>query len=138
MVRLKKFNEMYDSNEYLFHGTSTYNLRSIRKNGIKSGSYWAKKNIAEYYAIEECELSGGKPLLIKLPIELFDVNKLQIDNPTIEDPLTYTLGKSEEELYRMWRRSKKTWKSCLSIYGSVFYTGDIGIQELTDNAFILI
>lgn len=115
---------------YLYHGTSDLNLDEILKNGIKTHSYWTDiKEMAEYYSIEVIEDIGGDPIIIKIPFSKFDSSKFEIDYPSLEEPITMILGKSEKKIWKKWKKSDQTWEDCLNICGCIIYNDTVKISD---------
>jgi len=116
-----------EQNEFLYQGTSDILLPQIYEQGLKVPSWWGSERVAWYYAEEVAEDVGGGEVVIRVPINRFDTSKLEPDGNSIAEPLTYTLGQSEDELYAQWKRSKGTWQDCLAIYESVIYRAPMKI-----------
>lgn len=118
----------------LYHGTSTTHLASIQASMSLASGYYGSRRIAEYYAEEVCDEVGGRPVLIGIPIERFDCLKLAFDRNSLDEPLTYTLGVSEEDVWDEWQAAEQQdWLACYNIVESVRYNGSV---ELQDNDFI--
>jgi hypothetical protein len=104
----------------------------IRKGeGAKSPSYWGTEEIAWYYAKVVAEEYGGRPLIIKIPLSKFDQSLLEPDHNSIAEPLTRTLGKSDEEVWEEWEEVPEpgTWQDSLDIVQSVEYHGPVKVLE---------
>ena len=56
---------------------------------------------------------------------------IEPDFPGIQEPLTYILKSSEEQIWEMWEESNKTWKDSLKIVGSLRITKTIPFSVLT-------
>lgn len=115
--------------EYLFHGTSTKFKNYILENGTKSPSYWGTEEVAKYYAEEVVEQHGGKLLIIKVPMSKFKEEFLKPDENSVAEPLTYTLGKTEDEVWEEWKESDGTWRDSFDIVSSVKYNAPLKIEE---------
>jgi hypothetical protein len=113
-----KLIEKYTVPEYLYHGTDKNFLDSIMNNGLTRPYLTNDINIAEYYTEDYDE-----PIILKVMIP--DATKLIPDYNSIEEPLTYTLKKKEEQVWEEWQNSEKTWNDSLEIVGSVRYDGTI-------------
>jgi len=124
-----------DKVTHLYHGTSVNAHGQIMATGgfMKAPSYWGTPEIAEYYAEVVAEEDGSEQVILELPISAFNVAALVPDQNSIAEPLTYTLGRKEEELFTEWEGSDGTWEDSLEIYGSVRYNAaiDISKAELT-------
>lgn len=109
-----------DFDGYLYHATPSQNVEDIRANGFRAGSYWGTFTIASYYG-EDISDNGDKVHMFMVPLSAFNKNHLVPDYNGIEEPLTYTLGMSEEDVHEMWYGGEQTWKDCLELIGSVRY-----------------
>jgi hypothetical protein len=121
----------YLEEEELYHGTSDLYKQDILKNGIQAPSYWGTVEIAEYYAKVIAEESGGNPLIIKIPLSEFDQSLLKPDHNSIAEPLTFTLGKSDEDVWEEWELvpDPGTWRDSLDIVESVIYDATVKVLE---------
>jgi RNA:NAD 2'-phosphotransferase (TPT1/KptA family)/GNAT superfamily N-acetyltransferase/2'-5' RNA ligase/8-oxo-dGTP pyrophosphatase MutT (NUDIX family) len=120
---------------FLYHGMSMtdYN-RAMNADGIlPEPSWWGTAEIAEYYAETAAEEIGPEEeyKIIKLPLSAFNPSLLEADQNSVAEPLTYTLGRSEDELYEEWQNCKGTWEDSLRIYGSVVYNAPIEVTAQT-------
>ena len=115
----------------LYHGTSDLYKQDILENGIRAPSYWGTEEIAWYYAKVVAEEYGGRPLIIKIPLSKFDQSLLKPDHNSIAEPLTRTLGKSDEEVWEEWEEVPEpgTWQDSLDIVQSVEYHGPVKVLE---------
>lgn len=118
--------EDYDG--YLYHGTTDKHLDNILENGLEN-FYLGSYEVAVYYSEVVVDEDGGEPIVIAIPMDNLDKSKIKIDYPSIEEPLTFTLGESEDDLYELWETSNKTWIDCLNIYQSALYEGSVEISE---------
>src|ERR1051326_2427982 len=109
--------------EYLYHGTSRLRVTKILRQGVSSPSWWGTERIAEYYGEVQSEEDGSDPIMLTVPLTAFQVQHLEPDGNSIAEPLTYTLGRKEDDLYAEWQASGQTWLDCLDIYESVIYRG---------------
>ena len=114
-----------------YHATSKSALEKIMKNGfLKEKSYWAvDEKIHEYY-LETITDDGEVPVSIVINISDLNIMDLSPDIQGIEEPLTYTLGKTEEEVWKEWVDSTQTWKDCIQIIGSFVYNKTIPVEIL--------
>jgi len=117
---------------HLYHGTSEKAYKAIIRNDYKmtAPSYWATLEVAEYYAEVAAEEDGSNiKVVIEMPIGLFSSDHLAPDDNSIAEPLTYTLGMTETDLYDQWQSSDGTWEDSLEIYGSVKYNAVVDIRQ---------
>lgn len=108
---------------YLYHVAPAEQAESIAREGIRPVSYWAIGSVHDYYVEEVSE--SGEAKIYRVPLTDFDASLLEPDYPGLEEPLTYTLKMSEEEVWEEWESSEQTWRDCLDIIGSVRYRGSI-------------
>ena len=117
--------------EYLYHGTSRAIMEKILASGaIKPPSWWGTEQVAEYYAVVAAEAEGKDDtdsVIFQVPLSRFNGAMLKPDGNSIAEPLTFTLGRSEEDLYEEWEASKGTWQECLEIYESVRYNAPMKV-----------
>ena len=116
---------------YLLHGTSSVFLKRIHQSGLSVLPIYLTDNedVAEYYAEEVVEQHGGEEIILKIAFGALDPNAIEPDYPSIEEPLTYTLGVTEEEVWEAWEASNRTWQDSLNIVDSVRYK-----KPITPNA----
>lgn len=103
---------------FLYHAAPLATLESILRDGLKPGSYAGRLEIAEYYA-DVLEDEGEISVLLRFPLEAIDAEALQPDQNGLEEPLTYTLSRSEEDIWQSWSDSSQDWKASLDIIGSL-------------------
>ena len=119
--------------EYLYHGTNRENAEAaVRQGFVKAPSYWGTQRIAGYYADWVTDFEGGDSgdmAIIRVPMARFRSSGFQVDNPSVQEPISWTLGKKEEALFKLWGRSKKTWQDCLRIFESVRYRYPVKVTE---------
>lgn len=115
----------------IYHATHEDNLSSIKKQGIYPISYWAiREDIHEYY-LETIADENKNPITISMDLRSVPESAIEPDFPGIQEPLTYTLKSSEEEIWEMWEKSNKTWQDSLEIVGSIRITKTIPPNMLT-------
>lgn len=107
----------------LYHATASSKLPRILKYGIRAPSYWGTIDIAHYYADDIDDA-----VILKLPLSAFDTRYLEPDHASIAEPLTWTIGKSEEEVQEEWAACDGTWQDSLAIVSSVKYTKVIKVK----------
>lgn len=125
----------------LMHNTGMKKLPSIAVEGLRAGSYWANQdNIRDYYA-ESVTDEGDQCVSVHVLLEDFDPDQLSPDYPGLEEPLTYSLNMSEEEVWHGWEGSDKTWEDSLDVIGSCRYEAAIPadrlVVELPDGKLLL-
>jgi len=126
---LENWREYLSKEEKLYHGTSDLYYQDILDNGIKAPSYWGTPEVAEYYSEVVTEEVGGNPVIIEVSLSRFNQDLLEPDYNSIDEPLTYTLGKTEEEVWEEWEQTGETWQDSLEIVASVLYKGVIVPQR---------
>ena len=102
----------------LYHATDRKNLKSIMENGLKNPYLSNDMTVTKYYA-EEFKNS------VILAVIIVNTSNLIPDFNGIDEPLTYTLRKKEEDIWEEWEKSDKTWKNSLEIIHTVQYKGII-------------
>jgi hypothetical protein len=113
----------------IYHATSLSNLENIQEKGfIYPGSYWTiNEDIHEYYLETICD-EGEIPVSLFLLMEQLKFEHMSPDINGIEEPLTYTLKKSEEDVWDRWNRSKQDTQSSIKIIGSFIYNNSINVE----------
>ena len=102
----------------LYHATDRKNLKSIMEHGLKNPYLSNDMTVTNYYA-EEFKNS------VILTVIINNTSNLIPDFNGIDEPLTYTLRKKEEDIWEEWKNSDKTWKDSLEIIHTVQYKGTI-------------
>jgi hypothetical protein len=114
MKYLKLFENF--SNEYLYHGTSLENAKSIIEDGFSGDVYMGDEYTADSYAY-----SYNTPVLIKIPLNEIE-SFLEVNTTLLNH---YEMMRDEEsddeaiDVLEAWESSKKTWRDSLNILGSV-------------------
>jgi hypothetical protein len=121
---------------YLYHGTTASNFERIMLDGgvMEAGSFWGTERIADTYAEEAVDAAsdydaGEEQAIIRVPLSRFNKASLMPDDNSVAEPLTYTLKRTEEDLYADWQKAKGTWRDSLRIYESVRYDAPITIKK---------
>ena len=112
----------------LYHGTIGNLVGSILEKGMPERSCWGSRRVAEYYALDGAEETGHPPVLICKPRSSFDASLLEVDQNSVAEPLTYTLGRKEEDLWEEYEASPGRWQDSLEIYESVLYMGAVSVS----------
>ena len=115
--------------EFLYHGTSTKALESIQQDMfLREQTDFGSEEIAEYYATEAAEADDSEPVLLAFPIGRFKMAALKPDRNSLEEPLTYTLGTTEEKVWDQWKASDGSWLACYDIVASVRYHAALALD----------
>ena len=104
----------------LFHVTTSDLVESIVINGVNAPSYWTSdEDVAEYYA-DNFRDEGLVPVTISTFLHLLDESTLLPDMPSIAEPITTALGKSEGEVSEEWADAENgDWQDSLRIVMSL-------------------
>ena len=103
---------------WLFHATSQESLGQILEEGLRGPCYLARRDIADYYA-EVVGDEGKTPVVLAISLSSIDYKDFEPDSPGIAEPLTFTLGMSEDEVHEAWEDSQKRWEDSLALVGSL-------------------
>jgi hypothetical protein len=103
---------------YLYHVTAAAHIPSILAEGLRARSYWCDPKVAEYYK-EIVRDEGQEPVVLRLPVDQLEGLGPEPDMPGLEEPLTYTLGMSEGEVWECWEGTDRTWQDCIQLIGSM-------------------
>ena len=109
---------------WLFHATSRDRLEAILREGLNPVCYLARMEVAKYYA-ETVEDEGEVPVLLAVSVTALELVRLEADLPGIQEPLTYTLKMTEEDVREAWDKSGQKWEDSLAIIKSVRCRGGI-------------
>jgi hypothetical protein len=111
---------MEESDGFLYHTATKTELDGFIRYGVRPGSFWCNKEMAEYYA-EFIRKEGGDPIIVRASISVFTQSMLAPNKAALKEPITKVIGKDVEEVQQEWAQSEKTWKACLDLVGSVRY-----------------
>ena len=115
--------------------TAKKNLVSICAEGLRAGVYLVhvdRPDIRDYYA-ETVSDEGELPVTIEVLPAALDAQHLEPDLNGIEEPLTYTLRMSEEEVWEAWERTDKSWTSSVELIGTARYMAAVPAHQLLVN-----
>lgn len=125
----------------LYHATTADSADAILRDGLRAGAYLTdREDVAAYYA-DGIREEGAVAVILEVDLDVLlaavSPGSLIPDRPSIDEPLTFTLGKSDAEILCSWERSNGTWQECLEIVGSIEVTAPIppSIIALSD-AFV--
>ncbi len=106
-------------------------LSSIATDGMPSGSYWTSlRDMASYY--EDVLWDDEKePAVLVVDLEYLDETCLNVDRPSLDEPITKVLGMDEDEIRDLWTEMPGTWQDCLQLVGSIFYKGIIRPEAIS-------
>lgn len=114
----------------LFHATSQRNYESIVSDGFLSpSSFWAVNEEVHQYYLETISDEGENPVSISIDISELDEAYLLPDMQGLEEPLSFTLKKSEEQIWDEWSKSEGSWRDSIEIIGSLMYSSAIPIEK---------
>jgi hypothetical protein len=115
----------------LYRAVDEGRLAEVLAHGYTSDhlTYWGTADIAAYYA-ETIRDEGKRPVFVIAKICAFDQAQLEPDMPGIEEPLTFTLKMSEEEVWDAWKATDGSWQASLNLIGSVAYRGALAKRGL--------
>lgn len=111
----------------LYHATSREKADLILSEGMRAGSYWAEDDIAAYYA-ETVEDEGEEPVILTVQVEdllALSPEAMSPDLNGIDEPLTFTLRATEDEVRERWDASDRSWEASLEIIRSVRFHAPI-------------
>ncbi len=124
----------------LYHGTSTKWLDQILRDGLKPchltgevvmGCYTDDREIAIHHAVEMADFEDAAPVLFRLPMDRFDVEKFTLDDKFVELHPSAGRGRFVVEMVggEAWENAPWTWLAMLRLAGSVGYTGTIPVSQ---------
>jgi len=110
-----------NNSETLFSATAASSLESILKEGLRRGSYWTNDDDVSAYYAETIEDEGMSPVIIQVSLSALSAEYCRPDHNGLVEPLTYTLGKSQEDVALAWESSEKKWEDSMEIIHSIRY-----------------
>ena len=102
----------------LIHVTTEKALDTIVAEGLRKMSYWAEPGKISDYYVETIIADEETPVEIVLPLSALEAFEMDIDKPGLEEPLTFPLGMSEDEVAEEWEAMEPTWQNSLALIGS--------------------
>jgi hypothetical protein len=107
----------------LYHVTNKDNARAILKDGFNAGACFTDQlDLVDYYwgTVED---EGGEPVVLRVSLDevlsAVPDGSMVPDMPSIDEPITTVIGKSEQRVQDEWLASSATWKDALRISGGV-------------------
>lgn len=110
----------------LFHGTSSRHLQAILRDGLTSGSCFGTEAVARYFAGQECEASGGRRIILALPLSRFRREDLQADAQMAEFPI-FSDYDVRDNLWEDIPDGEATWQDGFRIYESIACAAGVAI-----------
>jgi hypothetical protein len=105
----------------LYHATASHNLDSISREGLFERTYFTSDEDVMKYYCETIVDEGNVPVALVVRLGDLDVDGIFPDIQGIEEPLTYTLGCTEEEVEEDWKSSEQRWEDSLDIIKTICY-----------------
>jgi len=114
----------------LHHGTQIISLEHIKEHGFHKDTYFGSYRIADYYAGNPPDNVYGRggeaePVIISIPIKYFNKRFFTVDYNSVDEPLSYTLERSEDDIWDDWNNSDKNVQASLDILESIIYTKEL-------------
>lgn len=107
------------SDELLIHMTSRTRLEAILAGGLNAVSYWAYEGAVSSYYAETIEDEGQEPVAVRLPLSVLQDHEPEPDYPGLDEPLTHTLGMSEDDIVEAWEDTDQRWQDSLELIQSL-------------------
>jgi hypothetical protein len=105
---------------FLFHGTCSASLPSIRAVGMRAGSHWGTLDVALHFAEDAAGGHGPdvSPVLLAVGKDVIRASSPSADFAMVDDPLGS--GPIDPSMVEdAWRSSRKDWRASLRIAGAV-------------------
>jgi hypothetical protein len=142
---------------WAFHGTDAGCAADIRNEGVTTSfaiakvpaevaatddpewyetaaTHWATPKVAAFYAEDRIEKFEDPDLdLAIVAIRMEDLEEegwLAVDGQTLDCPIASRLGRTEEELDRLWMASAQGWRDCWELYGTVLLLNPVSPENL--------
>ncbi|MDU8350884.1 hypothetical protein RYA05_03130 [Pseudomonas syringae pv. actinidiae] len=118
-----------------YHVTSTAKLASIRKEGLRHGSYWTiSMPLAEYYA-ETVEDEGEDPIILVMPLALLAEQDRTADHNGISEPIMSVVREisglsTEQQVWNAWEASSQSSQASVDLIGSFVFINPIPSDHL--------
>lgn len=121
----------------LYHVTTEENLAKISSEGLRPNSYWASDTaVVAYYKDVVCD-EGQVPVVLEMPLEALSNHDLHPDKPGLEEPISCAIGMDEDEVWKAWEGTDRSWQACLELIGSVRCASSIGLDDLATHNAVL-
>ena len=120
-----------------YHACSKDKAVKILESGFNPGSYFGSYEIAEYYT-EDIRDNGEDAIILEVSLADLDLSALRPDQNGIDEPLTYTLRKTEEDIWHEWEASDQSAEASIRIIQSFVYANPISpslIREAEDTGY---
>lgn len=117
----------------LYHVTTLDAIEDIRANGLRPGAYFVHEdwdNVIEYYE-STVEDEGKTPVRLTIDSTLLEQDAFVPDQNGIDEPLTHTLGMTEDEVIEEWAACDQTWQDCIELIGTCRYSKAIDPSLIT-------
>lgn len=101
----RRANEALRSGAMFYHGTSSSNIDSIRKNGLQDPFLTPCQRLAAYYAREAADSNGGSPEILHVLVP--DLDKLRYDGAAMDEPVTACGDVDEDTVQDSWNQACK-------------------------------
>lgn len=120
-----------------YHVTERARLPGLLAQGFNPHSYWAtRERLVAYYA-EDYE----DPVVIEIDTDAFcpEADGLDVDHPSIDEPITGAIGMSEDAVHAAWAAvpGPGTWRDSESLVGSFLIRGAIAPNRIRVNDDLL-
>lgn len=93
-------------------------LDAIVTEGLRKMIYWAEPGKISDYYVETIIDDEETPVEIVLPLSVLEAFEMEIDKPGLDEPLTFPLGMSEDQVAEEWESMEPTWQNSLALIGS--------------------
>lgn len=116
-----------------WHVTSRDLLESILREGLRPGAYLIGEDgeaIRDYYA-ETVADEGKEPVVLIVDADALPVIHFAPDQNGLDEPLTHTLGMSEDDVAEEFGATGGTWRACLDVIGTCRYMEAVPATAIT-------
>ena len=116
-----------------WHVTSSDLVESILREGLRPGAYLIAEDRAEirdYYA-ETVADEGNVPVILVVDADRLSVRNFTPDQNGLDEPLTHTLGMTEDDVREAFDATGGTWRDCIEVIGTCRYMGTVPSAALS-------
>lgn len=114
----------------LYHATALENLASIAQSGMRPHSYWASDDEVHDYYLTTVADEAKTPVTLTVRLGDLAEEHRAPDHNGIDEPLCWTLGKEEQEIWDCWSEGDQTWRESLELIGSLRYDAPIPPEKI--------
>lgn len=122
----------------LFHITRQENLARIAQEGLRGFVYLSQCNLVNKYYASTVEDEGSEAIYLAVRHSSLAKTKLAPDWEGVEEPIMTPIrdrsglaqSYTQEDLWRDWEATDRSWEACLKLLGTLRYEDSIQPEHL--------